>query len=72
MTVKFYNRIELAFWDVVIECLGESETFRTLVRLAYRLAKDGEALKTWQALGVMAIAGFFTGVMLFVAVQLFS
>ncbi len=72
MTVKFYNRIELAFWDVVIEYLGESETLRNLVRQGYHFTRDKETLKTLLALGVMAVAGFFTGVMLFMAVQLFS
>ena len=72
MTVKFYNRIEIAFWDVVIEHLGESEPLRDLVRRGYRVIRDTETLKMLLSLSVIAVAGFLTGVVLFVAVQLFS
>lgn len=72
MTVRFHTRIELAFWDLVIESLATSETTRSLVRRIYFLTQGMENHRTILAMSAMAAIGFLSGLMLFLAIQYFG
>ena len=61
MNAKIYQRMEIAFWDVIVQALTESRLVRYLVWNFYHVfsGKNGKRTRTWILL--VSLAGFLIG-----------
>ncbi len=68
MNAPLYRKMEIAFWDFVIQLLSENENVRRLIQKAYRVLHDGETRRAARYLAASAVAGLISGFLLFVLV----
>lgn len=64
MNAHIYTRIEIAFWDFVIQTLSENNQVRKLVKLSYRVAHHKDIKRVSSILAASALAGLLSGFML--------
>jgi hypothetical protein len=69
MQMNLTQKLELAFWDVIIYRLSRYTIFRRLMNLGYRIAEQNDLRTFAQATILIAIFGFVSG---FAATLLFS
>jgi hypothetical protein len=69
MQINLTQKLELAFWDVIIYRLSRYTIFRRLMNLGYRLAEQNDLRSFAQITVLIAVIGFFSG---FLTTILFS
>jgi hypothetical protein len=62
---KIQHRIELSFWDIVIQALSENKLAQKVYRDAYRLSQEPKMFQDWLAVGLTGFAGFISGLGIF-------
>ncbi len=69
MQMNLTQKLELAFWDVIIYRLSRYTIFRRLMNLGYRLTDQNDLRSFAQITVLIAVIGFFSG---FLTTILFS
>lgn len=61
MHMPIAKRVEIAFWDLVIPALSDSIPVRQAVYIAYQLWRKLDLSKLILLIGLVALAGLFSG-----------
>jgi hypothetical protein len=69
MQMNLTQKLELAFWDVIIYRLSRYTIFRRLMNLGYRFTEQNDLRSFAQITVLIAFIGFFSG---FLTTLLFS
>jgi hypothetical protein len=69
MQMNLTQKLELAFWDVIIYRLSRYTIFRRLMNLGYRLTEQNDLRSFAQITILIAVIGFLSG---FLTTILFS
>lgn len=69
MQMNLTQKLELAFWDVIIYRLSRYTIFRRFMNLGYRLTDQNDLRSFAQITVLIAVIGFFSG---FLTTILFS
>lgn len=64
MNVPLVKRVEIAFWDFTIQTLSENERIRHWVRQVYTLTHQANLPRVASLLGITALSGLFSGIIL--------
>jgi len=70
MSFKTYEKVELAFWDAIIYMLDEIKPVRLVVQKTYHSFENGALKQLASASLVAAMAGFLSGISLFLIATL--
>ena len=70
MNAPLYRKIELAFWDFIIQTLSENEKVRLMVSRGYRKLHNAETRRYARYLAASAVAGLLSGFLLFILVSI--
>jgi len=62
---KIQHRIELSFWDIVIQALSENKFAQKIYRDFYHLKQEPKKFEDWLAIGMTGLAGFVSGMGIF-------
>lgn len=69
---RIQHRLELSFWDITIETLSRNKIARTIYRDAYRLSREPAKFQDWLSLGLTCMAGFISGLGVFLLIAIAS
>jgi hypothetical protein len=61
MTLNFFARVELLFWNFAIDTLSQSDLARSIVRRAYSLTNGSEISSLGLLMGATGIIGLVCG-----------
>lgn len=68
---KLFTRIELHFWNLIIQALSRSKTAQLAIKQAFQFLYDSEAASLGVLLGISGVVGLVAGYLFyFVAVGL--
>lgn len=68
MSIKAYEKVELAFWNTIIYMLDEIKPVRLVVQKTYHSFESGALIQLASASLVAALTGFLSGIFFFMIV----
>lgn len=68
MNMPLAKRVEIAFWDLIINTLSESLAMQRLVRRAYQTWRRFNPATLLIMIGLMAVAGLFSGISVYLLI----
>ena len=69
MNANLSRRMELAFWDMIIYMLSESPWARRMVRSIYSIMPKESLQDSMKLLAMLALLGFASGILFYLAAQ---
>lgn len=70
LSKRIQHQLELSFWNITIETLSENKLARRIVREAYIVTSDPDAFQDWLAIGLTSLAGFISGMGVFLLISI--
>lgn len=64
MNMPIVKRVEIAFWDFIIQTLSENQAVRDMVRNAYRISHHPSLRRVTGLIAVTALSGLISGAIL--------
>lgn len=64
MNIPIVKRVEIAFWDFMIQTLSENQAVRDFIRQSYRLTHHPSMRRVTGLLMVTALSGLISGAIL--------
>jgi hypothetical protein len=64
MNMPIVKRVEIAFWDFIIQTLSENQRVREIVRQSYRITHHPSLRRVTGLLAVTALSGLISGAIL--------
>lgn len=64
MNMPIVKRVEIAFWDFIIQTLSENQPIRDFIRQSYRITHHPSLRRITSLLAITAISGLISGAIL--------
>ena len=68
MNAPLYRKVEIAFWDFIIQVMSENERVRRGIQRIYRVLHDPQTRRTVGLLAASAAAGLVSGFIFFLLI----
>lgn len=67
---KIQHQLELTFWDITIQALSENRLAQKVYREMYYIKQEPKRFQEWLAIGFTGLAGFISGLGVYLLVMI--